>query len=71
MDLFLMGMLSLMDTIFEISMHQVLNNVPIDQDSKAVLLGGASRLSLSYQLMLAQESMQWEAVSELTSERSA
>ncbi len=49
-------------------MHQVLNNIPIDQESKAVLLGGASRLRLFYQLMLAQESGHWKAVSELTSE---
>jgi c-di-GMP-related signal transduction protein len=39
-DLFLMGMLSLMDNILEIPMSQVLDNVPIDQESKAVLLGG-------------------------------
>jgi len=38
-DLFLMGMLSLMDVILEIPMHQVLDNVPIDKESKAVLLG--------------------------------
>jgi c-di-GMP-related signal transduction protein len=55
-DLFLMGMLSLMDKILEIPMHQVPNNIPIDQESKAVLLGGASRLRLFHQLMLAQES---------------
>ena len=38
-DLFLMGMLSLMDTILEIPMQQVLDNIPIDQESKTVLLG--------------------------------
>ena len=41
-DLFLMGMLSLMDTILEIPMRQVLDNVPIDQQCKAVLLGATS-----------------------------
>ena len=55
-DLFLMGMLSLMDTILEIPMRQVLDNVPIDQECKAVLLGATSRLRPFYQLMLAQES---------------
>ena len=63
-----MGMLSLMDTILEIPMRQVLDNVPIDQESKAVLLGGASRLRPFYQLMLAQESGEWKAVSEFTSQ---
>jgi c-di-GMP-related signal transduction protein len=64
-DLFLMGMLSMMDVILEIPMSQVLDNVPIDQESKAVLLGGASRLRPFYQLMLAQESGEWKTASEL------
>jgi c-di-GMP-related signal transduction protein len=67
-DLFLMGLLSLMDTILEIPMHQVLDAVPIDQETKSVLLGGASRLRPFYQLMLAQESGEWKVVSELTSQ---
>ncbi len=67
-DLFLMGMLSLMDTILEIPMRQVLDKVPIDQESKAVLLGGASPLQPFYQLMLAQESGDWNAASGLTTQ---
>jgi EAL and modified HD-GYP domain-containing signal transduction protein len=63
-----MGMLSLMDTILEIPMRQVLDNVPIDQESKSVLLGGASRLRPFYQLMLAQEAGEWKTASELTSQ---
>jgi c-di-GMP-related signal transduction protein len=59
-DLFLLGMLSMMDVILEIPMSQVLGNVPLDQESKAVLLGGASRLRPFYQLMLAQESRRVE-----------
>jgi c-di-GMP-related signal transduction protein len=59
-DLFLMGLLSLMDAILEIPMARVLENVPVDQESKAVLLGGASRLQPFYELMLAQESGDWE-----------
>ncbi len=65
-DLFLMGMLSLMDNILEIPMRQVLDSVPIDQESKSVLLGGASRLQPFYRLMLAQESGEWATVNELT-----
>lgn len=67
-DLFLMGMLSLMDTILEIPMSQVLDNVPIDQECKAALLGASSRLRPFYQLMLAQESGEWTAVKELTTQ---
>jgi c-di-GMP-related signal transduction protein len=65
-DLFLMGLLSLMDAILEIPMSQVLDNIPIDQETKSVLLGGASRLRVFYQLMLAQESGEWKTASELT-----
>jgi c-di-GMP-related signal transduction protein len=65
-DLFLMGLLSLMDTMLEVPMHQVLDNVHIDQESKVVLLGGAGRLRPFYQLMLAQEAGDWKSVSELT-----
>jgi c-di-GMP-related signal transduction protein len=67
-DLFLLGLLSLMDTILEIPMRQVLDNVPIDQECKAVLLGATSRLRPFYQLMLAQESGEWVAVKELTTQ---
>lgn len=49
-------------------MSQVLDNVPIDQESKAVLLGGASRLRPFYQLMPAQESGEWKTASDLTSQ---
>jgi EAL and modified HD-GYP domain-containing signal transduction protein len=67
-DLFLMGMLSLMDTLLEIPMRQVLDNVPIDRECKAALLGKPSSLRPVYQLMLARESGEWKAVSELTSQ---
>jgi c-di-GMP-related signal transduction protein len=63
-----MGLLSLMDTILEIPMRQVLDNVPIDQECKAALLGVTSGLRPFYQLMLAQESGEWAAVKELTSQ---
>jgi c-di-GMP-related signal transduction protein len=61
-------MLSLMDTILEIPMRQVLDNVPIDQECKSLLLGATSRLRPFYQLMLAQESGEWAAVKELTTQ---
>jgi c-di-GMP-related signal transduction protein len=67
-DLFLMGLLSLMDAILELPMSQVLDNVPIDQETKAVLLGEASRLRPFYQLMLAQESGDWATAKELISQ---
>jgi len=65
-DLFLLGMLSLMDSILEIPMQQVVDHIPIDQESKTVLLGKASHLRPVYQLMLAQESGEWQAVNDLS-----
>jgi EAL and modified HD-GYP domain-containing signal transduction protein len=63
-----MGMLSMMDTILQISMQQVLDQVPVDQEIKAVLLGGPSHLRPFYQLMVARESGDWKSVGELTGE---
>ena len=59
-DLFLLGLLSLMDSILEIPMTEVLEKVPIDQETKNVLLGEESHLRPLYQLMLAQESGDWQ-----------
>jgi c-di-GMP-related signal transduction protein len=64
-DLFLLGLLSLIDAILEIPMSAVVENIAIDQETKAVLLGGASRLRPLYQLMLAQESGEWSQSAEL------
>jgi c-di-GMP-related signal transduction protein len=61
-------LVSMMDVILEIPMSQVLDNVPIDQESKSVLLGGASRLRPFYQLMLAQESGEWKTASDLAAQ---
>jgi c-di-GMP-related signal transduction protein len=65
-DLFLMGLLSLMDAMLEIPMAEILDKVPLDQETKAVLLGGASRLRPLYQLMLARESGEWQSSGELS-----
>jgi c-di-GMP-related signal transduction protein len=65
-DPFLMGMLSLMDSILEMPMHQILESIPIDQETKTILLGGGGPSRPFYQLMLAQESGEWSAVSELS-----
>jgi EAL and modified HD-GYP domain-containing signal transduction protein len=64
-DLFLLGLLSLLDAMLETPMQIVLEKIPLDQDTKAVLLGQASRLRPVYQLMLAYESGQWDATAEL------
>lgn len=65
-DLFLMGLLSLMDAILELRMAEILDKVPVDHETKSVLLGGASRLRPLYQLMLARESGEWQSSAELS-----
>jgi c-di-GMP-related signal transduction protein len=64
-DLFLMGLLSVMDAILEVHMEVVLAQVPVDKETKAVLMGQSGRLRPVYQLMLAQESAEWEQSSAL------
>jgi len=65
-DLFLLGLLSLIDAMLEMPMEEVLERIPLDHATKAVLLGQPSLLRPVYQLMLAQESGEWAAASELS-----
>jgi EAL and modified HD-GYP domain-containing signal transduction protein len=58
-DLFLMGLLSVMDAILEVSMEVLLQQVPVEHDTKAALLGQKSKLRPLYQLMMAYESGRW------------
>jgi len=67
-DLFLVGLLSMMDAILEMPMDVVLEGISVDHETKDVLLGHASPLSPVYGLMLAQESGDWERVSTATTE---
>jgi c-di-GMP-related signal transduction protein len=64
-DLFLLGLLSVMDAILEVSMEVLLQQLPVDHETKAVLLGQESSLRPLYRLMLAQESGEWTQSSEL------
>lgn len=67
-DLFLLGLLSVMDAILEVSQDVLLEQLPVDKETKAVLLGQNSSLRPLYQLMLAQESGEWEQSSNLAKE---
>lgn len=67
-DLFLLGLLSLIDAMLEAPMASVLEKLPLDRETKAVLLGQSSPLRPIFQLMLAHESGEWEAAAILTAE---
>ena len=60
-DLFLVGMVSMMDAILEIPMDEILSKIALDKDTKMVLSGGGGHLKPVYDLMIAQESGKWEA----------
>jgi c-di-GMP-related signal transduction protein len=64
-DLFLMGLLSVMDAILEVTMDVLLEQLPVERDIKAALLGQNSDLRPLYQLMLAQEAGEWTQASAL------
>lgn len=65
-DLFLMGLLSLIDAMLEMPMEAVIERIPLDQATKAVLLGQPSILRPVFQLMLAHESGEWSAATDLS-----
>ena len=63
-DLFLMGLFSMIDVLLDMPMVTVLENIPVDYETKAVLLGGASTLRPLYQLMLARECGDWQGTND-------
>jgi c-di-GMP phosphodiesterase len=60
-DLFLVGMISMLDAILDLPMSEVLEKIAIDQDTRCVLLGNGGKLQPVYELMLAQEKGDWDA----------
>jgi c-di-GMP-related signal transduction protein len=71
-DLFLMGILSLMDAILEVPIGVILDNLSLNQEIKAQLLcgktGGKTTLSAIYDLMVTREEGDWGAVTKLGKE---
>ena len=61
-----MGLLSLIDLMPEMPMEAVLEKIPLDQPTKAVLLRQPSVLRPVFQLMLAHESGERHAAAILT-----
>jgi c-di-GMP-related signal transduction protein len=61
-DLFLLGLLSLMDAILQIPMGIVIDGLPLDADSKAMLVDNDGPLLPLYRLVWALECGAWGAV---------
>jgi len=68
-DLFLVGMLSLMDAILEVPMGVVVEGLALDEDTKMELLGAKkgsnTNLTPIYRLLVAREAGEWEDVTAL------
>ena len=60
-----MGLLSMIDAILEIPMLRVVETIPVDHDTKTVLLGGGGKLRPLYDLRLARESGDWNTTAAL------
>ena len=73
-DLYLMGLLSLMDAIVEVPIGVIIEELPLDSITKEQLLCGKTSkqtvLSPVYDLMLAREAGDWEKVTKLCKELS-
>jgi c-di-GMP-related signal transduction protein len=65
-DLFLLGLLSLIDAMLEMPIEQILQRISLDLPTRAVLLGQPSPLQPVFQLILAHESGDWEQATKLT-----
>lgn len=67
-DLFQMGLLSLMDAILEIPMREVLEGLPLDASVKTVLLENKGPLTPIFDLMLAMEAGIWPRIEALATQ---
>jgi len=59
-ELFLLGLLSVMDALLNLSMGEVLAEIPVHEDIKMALLGNASRYRPIFDVVLDYESGTWE-----------
>jgi c-di-GMP-related signal transduction protein len=65
-SLFLMGLLSITDALLDKPIAEVLDSLPIAQEVKTALIGGANRHRDVYELLLALERAEWPKLSAFT-----
>lgn len=63
-DLFLMGLLSLVDAFLDQPLEKILEELPISDDIKNALLGGESEFKTIYDIVVSYEKGDWEVLSE-------
>lgn len=59
-ELFLMGLLSVLDALLNVPMNEVLKEIPVDEEIKTALLGLPSRYRPVFEVVLDYESGTWE-----------
>jgi len=59
-ELFLLGLLSVMDALLSMRMTDVLEEIPVDEEIKRALLGKPSRYRPIFEVVLDYESGTWE-----------
>ena len=64
-DLFLLGLLSLIDAMLEMPMADILDRISLDHATTSVLLGQESPLRPVFQVILAHESGDWDSAAAL------
>jgi c-di-GMP-related signal transduction protein len=57
--------MSLLDVILEVPLAELLERVPISQEIKAALLGQPSPLAAPFELVLVQETGNWQRMRDL------
>ncbi len=69
-DSFLIGLLSVLDTLLDRPLSELLEDLPVAADIKDALLGRPTTLGTVHKLVLSYEQAQWEEVSNLTKQLS-
>jgi EAL and modified HD-GYP domain-containing signal transduction protein len=67
-DLFLTGMMSLIDAILDHPLEQLLKDLPLNSEIRDALTGHENRLSQVYSLTVAYERGDWETLARLTAQ---
>ena len=62
-DLFLLGMMSLIDAILDRPLPKILEEMPISNEIKEALLGGQNRFRDVYETVVAYEAADWREFS--------
>ncbi len=62
-ELFLLGLLSIVDALLDRPIEQVLSNLPVSPELRTALSGGANRLRDVYDMLIAYERADWDALS--------